>query len=134
MKTYFSEGKLMRQFGNYPLSKRTPLFQLTPLSLSNFFMTPLFVQILKTRNPPSFRGEETMYQLWLFLFLIPIELYLPMWNTDPQISWIHLQNCHDLQHLQGTLHIRLSLKYNIWILHCLFPMVFRHMGVYSTYK
>ena len=90
MKTYFSQGKLMRQFGNYPLSKRTHLFQLTPLSLSNFFMTPLFVQILKTRNPPSFRGEETMYQLWLFLFLIPIELYLPMWNTDPQISWIHL--------------------------------------------
>ena len=29
-----------------PLSKRTPLF------LSSFFMTPLFVQILKTRNPP----------------------------------------------------------------------------------
>ena len=34
-----------------PLSKRTPPFQLNPLFLSNFFMTSLFVQILKTRNP-----------------------------------------------------------------------------------
>ena len=59
MKTCFSEGKLMKQFGNPPLSKRTP-FQLTPLFLSNFFMTPLFVQISKTRNPPNFRGEETL--------------------------------------------------------------------------
>ena len=33
-------------------------FQLTPLFLSNFFMTPLFVQIPKTRypSPPNFRG------------------------------------------------------------------------------
>ena len=61
METCFSEGKLMKQFGNPPLSKRTALFQLTPLFLSNFFMTPLFVLILKTRNPPpNFRGEETM--------------------------------------------------------------------------
>ena len=44
MKTCFSEGKLMKQFG-------TPPFQQTPLFLSNFFMTPLFFQILKTRNP-----------------------------------------------------------------------------------
>ena len=68
MKTYFSEGKLMRQFGNYPLSKRTPLFQLTPLSLSNFFMTPLFVQILKTRNPPSFRGRKLCTNYGYFYF------------------------------------------------------------------
>ena len=40
METCFSEGKLMKQFGNLP-------FQLTPLFLSNFFMTPLFVQISK---------------------------------------------------------------------------------------
>ena len=61
MKTCFSEGKLMmKQFGNRP-SKRTPPFQLTPLFLSNFFMTPLFVQILKTRAPPLIlEGEETM--------------------------------------------------------------------------
>ena len=38
METCFSEGKLMTQFGNLP-------FQLTLLFLSNFFMTPLLVQI-----------------------------------------------------------------------------------------
>ena len=50
MKTCLSEGKLMEQFGNPP----------PPLFLSNFFITPLFVQISKQRNPPNFRGEETM--------------------------------------------------------------------------
>ena len=50
MKTCFSEGKLMKQFGNPPLSKRTPL-STNPLFLSNFFMTPLFVQVLKVRTP-----------------------------------------------------------------------------------
>ena len=64
MKTCFSEGKLMKQFGkqfgNPLLSKRTPL-STNPLFLSNFFMTPLFVQISQTRTPPhNFRGEETM--------------------------------------------------------------------------
>ena len=43
MKMCFSEGKLIIQFGNPP-SKRTPP--------PNFFMTSLFVQILKTRNSP----------------------------------------------------------------------------------
>ena len=63
MKTCFSEGKLIKQFGNPPLSKRTlPPFQPTSLYLSNFFMTPLFVQSSKTRIPPTnFRGwQETM--------------------------------------------------------------------------
>ena len=46
MKTCFSDAKLMKQCGNPPLSKRTPLF------LSNFFMTPLFAQISETRPPP----------------------------------------------------------------------------------
>ena len=35
-----------------PLFLRGPLFQLTPLFLSNFFMTTPFVQISKTRPPP----------------------------------------------------------------------------------
>ena len=39
MKTCFYQEKLMKQFGN-------------PLFLSNFFMTPLFVQISKTRYSP----------------------------------------------------------------------------------
>ena len=59
MKTCFSAGNLMKQFGNPPFLKEPP-FQLTPLFLSNFFMTPLFFQILKTRNPPILGGEETM--------------------------------------------------------------------------
>ena len=55
MKTCFSEGKLMKQFGPSPplLSKRTSLFNGPPIS-EQFFMTPLFVQILKMRNPPKF--------------------------------------------------------------------------------
>ena len=58
MKTCFSE-KLMKQFGNHPfLREHPPPFQLTPLFLSNFFMTPLFVQILKIRNPSNFRRGE----------------------------------------------------------------------------
>ena len=62
MKTCFSEGRVMKQFGN-PLFLKVPPFQLIPLFLSNFFMTPLFVQISKTRPPPpppNFRGRETM--------------------------------------------------------------------------
>ena len=53
MKTCFSAGKLMKQFGNAPpFLREPPHFQATPLFLSNFFMTPLFVQILKTRTCP----------------------------------------------------------------------------------
>ena len=63
MNTCFSLGKLMKQFGNPPLSKMTLPFQLTPLFLSNFFMTPLFIQISKTRNPPNFRGGGGNYEL-----------------------------------------------------------------------
>ena len=54
MKTSFSEGKLTKQFGNPLFLRGPPLpFQLTPLFLSNFFMTPLFFKISKTRNPPA---------------------------------------------------------------------------------
>ena len=41
----------MKQFGNPPLSKRTPLSTNAPIS-EQFFHNPLFVQILKSRNPP----------------------------------------------------------------------------------
>ena len=53
MKTCFSEEKLIKQFGNPTLSKTTWSF------LSNFFMNPLFVQIIKIRTPPphNFRGR-----------------------------------------------------------------------------
>ena len=48
MKKCFSEGKLIKQFGT-PLSANPPPH---PLFLSNYFLTPLFVQILKIRTPP----------------------------------------------------------------------------------
>ena len=50
MKTCFSEGKLIKQFGKPPLSKRTPLSTNSPIS-EQFFHDPLFVEISKTRNP-----------------------------------------------------------------------------------
>ena len=61
MKTCFSERKLMKQFGNPSLSKRTlpPPLSTNPIFLRSFFMAPLFVQISKTRTPPppQFQGE-----------------------------------------------------------------------------
>ena len=54
MKTCFSEGKRMKQFGNL-------------LFLSKFSMTPFLVQILKTRNLPNCREEETMETITTYL-------------------------------------------------------------------
>ena len=50
MKTSFSEGKLMKQFGN-TLFLREALLSTKPPISEQFFMTSLFAQILKTRNP-----------------------------------------------------------------------------------
>ena len=52
MKTCFSEGRLMKQFGNPPFSKRTRLSTNPPFS-EQFFHDPLLVQISKTRPPPT---------------------------------------------------------------------------------
>ena len=54
MKTCFSEGKLIKQFGNL-------------LFLSKFSMTPFLVQILKTRNLPNCREEEAMETNTIYL-------------------------------------------------------------------
>ena len=62
MKTCFSEQKLMKQFGNPPLSKRTPppLSTNPPIS-EQFFHDPLF----QKQESPNFRGEETMIELYI---------------------------------------------------------------------
>ena len=63
MKTCFSEGKLTKHFGNPPFLREPP-FYLTPLFLSNFFMTRTFSKFQKQETPPpNFRREETMYSL-----------------------------------------------------------------------
>ena len=53
MKTCFSKGKLMKQFGNPPR---------------------LFVQILKTRNPKNLRGEETCKLPFRFKTVTPCSI------------------------------------------------------------
>ena len=69
MKTCFSEGKLMKQFGNPSFWENLPPFQLTRLFLNNIFMTPFFVQILKTRTPSNYTGGGNYdggYKIWRF--------------------------------------------------------------------
>ena len=58
MKTCFSAGKMMKQFGNPPLSKRTPLSTNPPIS-EQFFHDPPLCPNFKNQNPPplpNFRG------------------------------------------------------------------------------
>ena len=53
MKTCFSEGKLMKQFGNPALSKTTPpLSTKPPISKQFFHETPLW-KFPKQEPPPS---------------------------------------------------------------------------------
>ena len=55
MKTCFSEGKLPKQFENPAfLRESLPLRDVTPLFLSNIFLTSLFFQISKTKNMYKF--------------------------------------------------------------------------------
>ena len=62
-KTCFSEEKLMKQFGNPPLSRgHPPPFQLTPIS-EKLFHAPRLCPNFKNKNAPpplNCRGEETM--------------------------------------------------------------------------
>ena len=61
MKTCFSEGKLMKQFGNSPLSKRTP-----PIS-EQFFHDPLLCPNFKNNPLPLVLGGR-----WKLCSIFPI--------------------------------------------------------------
>ena len=50
MKTCFSEGKLIKQFGPPPLSKRIPLSTNPPIS-EQFFHDPSLCPSFKNKNP-----------------------------------------------------------------------------------
>ena len=61
MNTCFSLGKLMKQFGNPPLSKTTLPFQLTPPISEQFFHdSPSLSKFQKQETPLILEGEETM--------------------------------------------------------------------------
>ena len=62
MKTCFSEGKLINQFGNPPSSKRTPPLSTNPPFSEQFFHDPPLCPNFKNKNSPPLilGGEETM--------------------------------------------------------------------------
>ena len=60
MKTCFSAGKLMKQFGNPPLSKRTPPFNYPPIS-EQFFHDPPLCPNFKNQKPPLILGRGGNY-------------------------------------------------------------------------
>ena len=55
MKTCFSAGKLMKQFGNLPLSKRA-LLSTNPPICEQFFHDPPLCQNFKNQKPPLILG------------------------------------------------------------------------------
>ena len=75
-------------------------FQLTPLYLSNFFMTPLFVWILKIKPPHLIWGVGGMLATgWPLLLEIPGNLWnaiwvLQKWKTPRKLlekrSWMYV--------------------------------------------
>ena len=58
MKKCFSEGKRMKQFGNPPLSKRTPPLSINPPISEQFFRDPPLYPNLKNKTPRSLGGGE----------------------------------------------------------------------------
>ena len=72
MKTCFSEGKLMKQFGKPPLSKRTPLSTNAPIPEQFFHDPHLCPNFKKTRttSPPCGGSYETLVSLANYCFLI----------------------------------------------------------------
>ena len=76
MKTCFSEGKLTKQFGNPPLSKRIPLSTNPLISEQLFHEPPLCPNFKNKTPPPNFRGggggEETMHIYDEVFYLEPL--------------------------------------------------------------
>ena len=110
MKTCFSEGKLVKQFGNPPLSKRTPPpFQLTPLFLSNFSMTPLFLQISKTRTAPLLSGRR---KLWIPSSKLPLKTkwYYSSGYCDNLWGCEQLEKCNTDKYFEINLDIRTQIN------------------------
>ena len=69
MKTYFSEGKLMKQFGNPPLSKKThpPLSTNPPIS-EQFFHDPSLPGFQKQEPTPLILGVRKLCgDMWGFV-------------------------------------------------------------------
>ena len=61
MKTCFSEGKLMKQYGNPSLSKSTPLSTNSPIS-EQLFHKPPFCPNFQNKNPPLILGGTMQCQ------------------------------------------------------------------------
>ena len=63
MKTCFSEGKLMKQFGNPPFLRYPPL-SANLLIFEQFFHDPPLCPNFKNKNPaPNFRGGTVIAHL-----------------------------------------------------------------------
>ena len=62
MKTCFSEGKLVKQFGNPPLSKRTPPLSTNPPIPEQFFHDLPLCPNFKNKNTPLILGRR---KLWI---------------------------------------------------------------------
>ena len=58
MKTCFSEGKLMKQFGTPTLSNRAPLSTNPTISEQFFHDPPLGPNFKNKKPPPNFRNYE----------------------------------------------------------------------------
>ena len=71
MKTCFSEGKLMKQFGNPPFLREHPLSTNPPIS-DQFFYDPSLCPNFKNKKfPLILGGEETTKIPVFYLKLIP---------------------------------------------------------------
>ena len=97
MKTCFSEGKLMKEFGNPPLSETTPLpFQLIPLFLRNFFHDPPPCGNFQNKKPPLILGGRKLFNIYSVRFLTS-----NLWALLPQ----NIKSCKSLQEFKRLIKV-----------------------------